>query len=160
MKEFTYVESSKKNAIGGILLWIAVITPLSIICIIHWESNIITKFASFLVFFCGIISLFALLKIYNANGNWEVLVKSSKVIWKTPDKQELMGEKSFEYKISEINKVTGKEEIDLDKEVNVNYQIFLNNGVSHSLMTYSNIPMDEFIQSLKENGVTYEHQKI
>jgi len=160
MQEFYFVESSRKNAIQGLILWFFVFTSFSLIIFVGWEDNpTFMKYLSFFIFLVATITIIILYKIYKSDGYWEISIKDSKLIWHTPNNKQILGEEPFELNLSKVKKIIGKESKNLD-EIVVSYQLVLVNGDVRHLMTSCSVNMAELIEILKNNGVLYEYQKI
>lgn len=95
-------------------------------------------------------------RLYKSTDSWDIMVTNTEVIWNTP--QKAPSEKSFQIKLSEIEKVVCK--VDYSSDMSNSYCLYLINGGEVDLnYMLSGLNIKKFIKGLEKSGVKYQYEK-
>jgi len=161
--KFHYYKSAKQRAIEGILITTVFVLLLAgaifYMIVIKKEPAFLDFLNSFIIWILGgVISIlyWVSFRLYKSTDSWEINITDTDVIWETP--KTALGERSFQLKISEIEKVVCKESAFTDDSNS--YYLHLKSKEEIELNhTLSGLNINKFIQALEKSGVRFEHEK-
>lgn len=158
MTSFYYKESSRKNALRSLTEWLLFV-PIWLLGLIAFQKShpTMVMFVSPIVVFVSLLLAVSIYKVFKSSGDWVIILNDSEFIWKTPNNLNFLGEKSFQLKLSQIEKIIGEARRSLD-EIEIFYFLKLKTGTQIDLITNSNMDMRKLIEALQDKGIEYEQQ--